>query len=98
MAVAPGQLSVTAGLYMTGTLHSASVMLAGQVMVGFSASLTVTVNEQLPVLPAWSVAEQVTVVVPTGKVEPEAGKQVDGTTSSQLSDPVGAMYWMTALH
>ena len=34
------------------------------------------VKEALPVLPAASVAEQVTVVVPIGKVEPEAGEQV----------------------
>jgi len=46
-------------------------MLAGQLMTGFSVSLTVTVNEQLDVLPAASVAVLVTVVVPFGKAEPE---------------------------
>ncbi len=47
-------------------------MLAGQVIVGGWVSFTVTVNVQLG--PA--VAVQVTVVVPTGKNEPEAGLQV----------------------
>ena len=40
------------------------VMFAGQVIVGFSVSLTVTVNEQVPVLFDESVAMQVTVVTP----------------------------------
>ena len=49
-------------------------MFAGQVIV--QAACTVTVNEQLAVLLEVSVAAQVTVVVPTGKLEPEAGLQV----------------------
>jgi len=36
-------------------------------------SLTVTVNEQVAVLPAASVAVAVTVVVPTGNVDPDGG-------------------------
>ena len=49
---------------------------------------TVTVKVQLAVLPDSSVAVQVTVVVPTGKVEPEAGLQaVDAP--EQLSVAVG---------
>ena len=49
---------------------------------------TVTVNVQLAVLPDISVAVQVTVVVPTGKVEPEGGMQaVD--VPGQLSAAVG---------
>ena len=47
-------------------------MFAGQVMVGGCVSLTVTVNEQLG--PA--VVVQFTVVVPTGKKDPEAGLQL----------------------
>jgi hypothetical protein len=55
----------------------------GQVIVGFSVSLTVTVKEQLcPVL-----VVQVTVVAPFGKNEPEAGVQV---TVPQLPLVVGA--------
>ena len=41
--------------------------LAGQVMVGFSSSVTVTVCVQLPVLPLPSVTIHVTVVTPIGK-------------------------------
>ena len=47
-------------------------MFDGQVIVGFSMSLTWTVNEQLG--PAESL--HVTVVVPTAKEVPLAGKQV----------------------
>ena len=59
-------------------------MLAGQAITGFSVSLTVTVNEQLAVLPAASVAVLVTVVVPFGKVEPEGGL-LTTVTPGQLS-------------
>jgi hypothetical protein len=49
---------------------------------------TVTVKVQLAVLPDSSAAVQVTVVVPTGKVEPEGGTQaVDAPR--QLSAAVG---------
>ena len=59
-------------------------MLAGQAITGFSVSLTVTVNVQLAVLPAASVAVLVTVVVPFGKVEPEGGL-LTTVTPGQLS-------------
>ena len=59
-------------------------MSAGQVMTGFSVSLTVTVNEQLSVLPDASVAVQVTGVLPTGKVEPDGDEQLV-VTPGQLS-------------
>src|SRR5438876_11832889 len=52
-------------------------MLAGQVTVGAWLSLTVTVKVQSAELfPLASVAWQVTVVVPFGKVEPLGGVQV----------------------
>ena len=51
-----------------------TVIGAGQVIVGGVLSTTVTVNVQLG--PAAVVA--VTVVVPTGKNEPEAGVSVTG--------------------
>jgi hypothetical protein len=44
-----------------------------------------TVNEAEPVLPCASVAVQVTVVVPSGNVEPLTGLQVTATTPSMLS-------------
>ena len=59
--------------------------LGGQVSVQVA---TVTVKLQLAVLPDISVAMQVTVVVPRGKVEPEGGLHaVD--TPGQLSAAVG---------
>ena len=78
--VTPGQLSdtvgagkVTVALLEIGQVCAATaVTLAGQVIVGGCVSFMVTVNEQLG--PA--VVVQVTVVVPTGKNEPEAGLQV----------------------
>jgi hypothetical protein len=60
-------------------------MSAGQVAVGSSVSLTVTVKEQAPVLPLASVAEQITGVVPVAKTVPEAGLQVTALTPAQLS-------------
>ena len=65
-------------------------MLAGQAMTGFSVSLTVTVNVQLAVLLDASVAVQVTVVVPVGKVEPDAGEQL-AVDPGQLSLAVGVV-------
>jgi hypothetical protein len=47
----------------------------GGVWFTTASGVTVTVNEAVPVLPAASVAEQVTDVVPTGNVVPEAGVQ-----------------------
>ena len=48
-------------------------------------SLTVTVNEQPTVLFDASLTLQDTVVVPTGKLDPEAGEQVGVPTFGQLS-------------
>jgi hypothetical protein len=46
------------------------VIFDGQVIVGFSVSFTVTVKEQVAVLPLASVTSKVFVVVPTGKSLP----------------------------
>jgi hypothetical protein len=51
--------------------------------------VTVTVKEQLFVLPEVSVAVQVTTVTPTGKIEPEGGELFVETTP-QLSNTTGA--------
>jgi len=56
-------------------LVASAVMFAGTVTAGFVVSKTVTVRFAVPVLPAPSVAKQVTVVVPRGNVLPEAGVQ-----------------------
>ncbi|MBK7560365.1 MAG: hypothetical protein IPI68_02345 [Chitinophagaceae bacterium] len=70
-----GQLSLKVGsAYVTGALQRPGVLfteiLAGQTIVGTVLSTTVTVNVQLG--PAAVVA--VTVVVPLGKKEPDAGE------------------------
>ena len=57
----------------------------GRLRTGSVVSSTVTVNEPLALLPEASVAVQVTIVVPSGKVEPDAGEQVtagEGSTAS----------------
>ena len=56
--------------------------------------MTVTVNEQLEEFPAASVATEFTVVVPIGKIEPEAGTDV--TVAEQLSVEV-TLKFTTAL-
>jgi hypothetical protein len=88
----PSQLSSALAVKVTlATVEHAPAVIVigpGQVTTGFSQSLTVTVKEQVPVLPALSVAEQVTVVCPTAKLEPEAGLQVGVITPSQLSSAV----------
>ena len=47
--------------------------------------MTVTVNVHEPLLPLASLTLHVTVVVPFGKVEPDAGEQVGAPTPEQLS-------------
>ena len=58
-------------------------------IVGACVSFTVTVNVQVAVLLDASVAVQVTVVVPFGKVEPDAGAQTTVTVPGHVSLPVG---------
>src|SRR5215212_3576331 len=50
------------------------------------AEVTVTVNVPVAVLFDPSVAEQVTVVTPTAKVEPDGGVQAGGITPSTASN------------
>jgi hypothetical protein len=71
-------------------LPAVVVMFAGHVIGGPVTSLTVTVKEHMPVLPDVSVAVQVTVVVPTGKSEPDAGTHMT-VGVPQLSVPVGVV-------
>jgi hypothetical protein len=61
-------------------------MLDGQVIVHASATVTVKLHDAM--LPLVSVAVQLTVVVPTGKVEPEAGLHTT-VVPGQLSLVVG---------
>src|SRR5260370_14204413 len=59
-----------------------AVMGFGTCNAGGVVSTTVTVKLPVDVLPAVSVAEQFTVVVPSGKIEPEGGEQVTGSVPS----------------
>ena len=93
--VAPEQLSLTVGGVKLTFIQPEFVltfMLAGQALnVGFWLSLTVTVKEQPAGLPAASLTEQVTVVMPFGKSEPEAGLHTTLPTPEQLSVAVGTV-------
>jgi hypothetical protein len=60
-------------------------MLAGTVTVGGVVSCTVTTKESEPVLLWESVAVQVTVVVPSGNVLPDAGAQLGAMLPSTMS-------------
>ena len=97
-ATGPGQLSTPTGVVKLTTLEHwpavfGRVMFAGHATVGACASLIVTVNVQVPsgLLGDPSAAVHVTVVVPTGKVEPDAGTHVTVTGPGQLSVPVGVV-------
>ena len=74
--VCPGQLSADVTVKFTTAEQSPAslltVIFAGQLMVGFSLSLTVTLKEQVAVFPEASVTTKVFVVDPTGKVMPLA--------------------------
>lgn len=63
--------------------------LAGLLSSCRQALKTETVKVQEAVLPEVSVAVQVTVVVPTGRVEPDGGTQT-AVAPGQLSETVGA--------
>src|SRR2546430_601007 len=54
-------------------------------MFTLSGSVTTTWNVQVFVLPWWSEAATVTVFVPTGKVEPDAGSDVTTGLASAAS-------------
>ena len=78
--VTPGQLSVAVAVWLTTAVQTPGAvfarMFAGHVTTGGSASITVTVNEQVAGTPMPFDAVQFTVVVPTGNVLPEAGVQM----------------------
>src|SRR5204862_3298923 len=83
------QMSVAVTLKVTLLVHrpevALTVMFPGQMIVGGCVSRTVTVKEQLFVLPLASVAVEVTVVVPTGKEEPLEGILATTGVPAQLS-------------
>ena len=63
---------------------------------GGCVSFTVTVKLHIDILLDESLTVHVTVVVPFGNVDPEAGLQVGAPTPGQLSLTVGAGYVTTA--
>ena len=65
-------------------------MFAGHVTEGACVSWIVTVNEHDPVFADASVAVHVTVVAPTGNVEPDAGTHAT-VAPGQLSEAVGVV-------
>ena len=95
------QLSAAVGLeYITTALHTplvivpVALILAGQVIVGATLSVTVTVKEQVLVLPAPSVAFHTTMLLPLGKLEPLARPLIRVTAGAgleQLSVAVGVV-------
>ena len=91
------QLSNAVGVvYATTALHwPASLLrtiLAGQVMAGGVISVTVTVKEQVLVFALRSVAFHTLVLIPTGKVAPEARPLCNTTDCTpQLSVAVGVV-------
>src|SRR5439155_1042791 len=64
---------------------ASTVALAGTVTKGPVVSVTVTVNEAAPLLPLASAAVQLTVVAPSGNVDPLAGVQVAARGPSTTS-------------
>src|SRR5437870_2446884 len=60
------------------------------VTMGTTGSMICTVKVQLPWLPPASVATQITLLVPTGKIEPEAGVQTTEGRASQVSVALAA--------
>jgi hypothetical protein len=64
---------------------ASTVAFAGTVTTGPVVSPTVTVNDAAPVFPVVSVVVQVTVVAPSGNVDPLAGVQVTGRGPSTRS-------------
>lgn len=99
--VVVAEQSVALGVeYSTVGLQTPSggctVMFCGQVICGAVVSLTVTVNVHVDVFCAWSVAVHVTVVVPCGKVEPDAGTHAT-VAAEHASVAVGVVYVATAL-
>jgi hypothetical protein len=61
-------------------------MSDGSVSVGGVLSTTFTLNDADPVLPALSVAEQVTLVEPIAKMEPDEGLQLGVNEPSTASE------------
>src|ERR1022692_306967 len=82
VAVAAGEGTVFPEAVVVVVVMSEGTVTTGAVV---STSVTVTLKDLEPVLPCASVALQVTVVVPSVKLAPEAGVQLGGMGPSMLS-------------
>ena len=69
----------------------------GGIIVQFGPATTVTLKLHPALFPQWSVAAQLTVVVPTGNAVPDGGTQLTVGAPSQASPTVGAKF-TTLLH
>src|SRR3989304_1272741 len=87
-ATSPSTRSVAVAEYVTEAPDAdvaSAVISDGRLSVGPVVSTTFTINEPVDVFPAVSVAEQSTVVEPSGNVEPEAGEHDVATSPSTRS-------------
>jgi len=88
----PSTTSLAVAWYVTGAPFgpvASAVVLPGSASTGAVVSCMSIVKARLALLPAVSAAEQVTVLRPRGKVEPEAGEHVTTTLPSTMSWAVG---------
>src|SRR5712664_2764804 len=88
VATGPSSVSVADAVKVNtapAALVASTVAFAGTVTTGPVVSFTVTVNDAPLWLPCASVAPQVTVVAPNGKVAPLAGVQLVATGPSSVS-------------
>lgn len=76
------------GLRAGDTVANSTVGLFAGIVTFNCGPPTATANEQLALLPCASVAVQVTVVIPAGKLEPDAGTQIT-VAPGRLSLTVG---------
>src|SRR5262249_61306183 len=70
---------------------SAGTLITGGVLSSAAFSVTVTLKVAVDLLPALSSAVHVTVVSPSGKVEPDSGLHLTGTEPSTSSLAVGGL-------
>ena len=85
----------TAPFTLFSVVLAVAVTLEGHTTLGACVSFTVTVKLLVAVLPDASVAVYTTVVVPTGKVLPDAGNELM-VANGQLSVVVAAVQLTTA--
>src|SRR5262245_3569660 len=93
-ASVPSTLSVAVGAAHEtaaplGPTASLTIVPGVFAMIGPVVSTTLTVNPDVAMLPAWSVAEQFTGVLPSGNWLPDAGAQLTGSVTSTMSPAVG---------